>query len=137
MVVFFTHWCPHCQAEVPALKDWIDSGGAPEGLEIYGVSTAVDETKNNYPPSNWLSQVGWQPKVLLDDPAQSAAIAYGLPGFPYFVMLDADGKVWQRGSGEIPIETIQTLTDELVAGEASTGGSGSDQVTPVTPEGSN
>ena len=35
-------------------------------------------------------------------------------------MVDADGKVWQRGSGEIPIEEIDRLAQELVAGEAPT-----------------
>lgn len=125
MVVFVAHWCPHCQAEVPALQQWIEEGNAPDGLEIYGVSTGVDSSKPNYPPSNWISSEGFQPPVMLDNDAQDAAKSWGLTGFPYFVMVDADGNVWQRGSGEIPIEDIDRLADELVAGQAPTSGSGS------------
>lgn len=126
MVVFLAHWCPHCQAEVPLLQEWIASGEAPEGLEIYAVSTGVDSSRPNYPPSNWIASEGWEPPVLLDDDAQSAAKSWGLTGFPYVVMLDAEGNVWQRGSGEIPIADIQRLADELVKGQTSTGGTGSD-----------
>jgi thiol-disulfide isomerase/thioredoxin len=126
MVVFLAHWCPHCQAEVPLLQEWIASGDVPEGLEIYAVSTGVDSSRPNYPPSNWIASEGWEPQVLLDDDAQTAAKSWGLTGFPYVVMLDADGNVWQRGSGEIPVEDLQRLAEELVKGQASTGGTGSD-----------
>ncbi len=66
MLVFLASWCGHCQAEVPALQDWIDSGDVPENLEIIGVSTIVDQSRPNYPPSNWLATEGWTPQVLLD-----------------------------------------------------------------------
>jgi thiol-disulfide isomerase/thioredoxin len=126
MVVFLAHWCPHCQAEVPLLQEWIASGDVPEGLEIYAVSTGVDSSQPNYPPSNWIASEGWEPQILLDDEAQTAAKSWGLTGFPYIVMLDAEGDVWQRGTGEIPVEDIQRLADELVAGQGSTGGTGAD-----------
>jgi thiol-disulfide isomerase/thioredoxin len=126
LVVFVAHWCPHCQQEVPLIQEWIDSGDVPEGLEIYTVSTGVDSSRPNYPPSNWLASEGWAPQVMLDDEAQSAAKSWGLTGFPYFVMVDGEGNVWQRGSGEIPIADIQRLATQLVEGEASTGGTGAD-----------
>lgn len=121
MVVFLAHWCPHCQSEVPQIQDWIESGDAPEGIDIYGVATGVDSTRPNYPPSRWISSEGWTPPVLLDDDAQSAASSWGLTGFPYFVFVDVEGNVWQRGSGEIPIADLDRLAQELVAGEAPSG----------------
>ncbi len=137
MVVFLAHWCPHCQSEVPVIQDWIDSGEVPEGLEIYSVATGQDASQPNYPPSNWLASEGWDPKVLLDDSSQSAAASWGLTGYPYFVMVDADGNVWQRGSGEIPISELSALADRLVAGEApasADGGSNEGLQTPVDLE---
>ena len=131
MVVFLAHHCPHCQAEVPVIQQWIDDGGAPEGLEIYGVATGQDPSRPNYPPSDWLKSEGWSSPVLADDDAQSAAQSWGLSGYPYFVMVDADGNVWQRASGELPVEEIDRLADELMSGNASTGGSSNDQVTDV------
>lgn len=121
LVVFVAHWCPHCQSEVPEIQGWVDSGDVPEGLEIYAVATGVDPNQPNYPPSRWLASEGWTPQVLLDDDAQSAASSWGLTGFPYFVFVDAEGKVWQRGSGEIPIQDLQRLAGELVAGKAPSG----------------
>ncbi|MET0460112.1 MAG: hypothetical protein ABW195_12755, partial [Ilumatobacteraceae bacterium] len=29
MVVFLAHWCPHCNAEVPVLLEWEESGDIP------------------------------------------------------------------------------------------------------------
>lgn len=137
LVVFLAHWCPHCQSEVPQIQDWIDSGDVPEGLEIYAVATGVDPSQPNFPPSKWLASEGWLPEVLLDDDAQSAAASWGLTGFPYFVFVDADGNVWQRGSGEIPIADLERLAGELVAGEAPSGvdsGSNEGLETPVDLE---
>lgn len=137
LVAFVAHWCPHCQTEIPVIQDWIDSGEVPDGLEIYAVATGQDQSQPNYPPSRWLSNEGWTPKVLLDDDAQSAAASWGLTGYPYLVFVDADGKVWQRGSGEIPLADIQRLADELVAGKTPSGvegGSNEGLETPVELE---
>lgn len=134
LVVFLAHWCPHCQNEVPLIQDWIDSGDVPDDLDIYAVSTGVDSNQPNYPPSRWLASEGWTPPILLDDDGQSAASSWGLTGFPYFVFVDAEGKVWQRGSGEVPIEDLKRLAGEIVAGKAPTGvdsGSNEGLQTPV------
>jgi thiol-disulfide isomerase/thioredoxin len=134
MVVFLAHWCPNCQAEVPVVQEWIDSGDAPEELEIVSVSTAVDSSRPNYPPSSWLSSEGWVPQVLLDDEAQSAASSWGLPGYPYFVLVDADGKVWYRASGQSSREELNTLANDLVSGASATAqaGEGGGEQTPAS-----
>ncbi len=113
VVIFVAHWCPHCQAEVPLIQEWIDEGNQPDDVDLYTVSTAVRANQANYPPSDWLAKEGWTPPVLLDDPDQNAASAYGLPGFPYFVMVDADGEVTQRASGEVPMDEFGALVDQL------------------------
>lgn len=122
MVVFLAHWCPNCQQEVPVVQEWIDDGAVPEGLDLYSVSTAVDSSRPNYPPSKWLSGEGWAPPVLLDNDAADAARAWGLPGYPYFVFVDADGNVWHRGSGQLPRAELERLSTELMSGAAPSGG---------------
>lgn len=137
LVVFLAHWCGHCQAEVPVLQDWIDSGDVPEGLDVYAVSTSARQDQPNYPPSRWLASEGWTPPVLLDDDGQSAAASWGLGGTPYLVWVDADGAVWQRASGEIPVEDIDRLSEALVEGDSPTGvdpSSGEGEQTPIDPE---
>ena len=115
VVIFVAHWCPHCQAEVPEIQKWLDAGTQPDNVDFYTVSTSVKADQANYPPSDWLADEGWTPPVLLDSPDQTAAIAYALPGFPYFVMIDAEGKVVQRASGEVPIDEFGSLVDSLSA----------------------
>jgi thiol-disulfide isomerase/thioredoxin len=105
-VLFITHWCPHCQREVPALTPWIDDGGVPDGVELFSVSTSVSQEAPNYPPSAWLEREHWPVAVIADDANSAAARAYGLTAYPYFVLIDSDGRVARRFSGEIPPETL-------------------------------
>lgn len=125
VIVFLAHWCPHCQAEVPLIQEWIDEGNLPDGVEVVAVSTAVSADRPNYPPSRWLASEGWEPTVLLDDESGTAATSFGLTGFPYFVMVDGDGKVVQRGSGEVPIADFDAAVQQLAGSAAPTTAAGS------------
>ena len=113
VVIFLAHWCPHCQAEVPRVKAFIDEGQVPEGVDIVSVATSTADTQANYPPSAWLEREGWQPEVLVDEADGTAADAYGLTGFPYFVFLNADGTVNARISGEVDMGTFAEMLANL------------------------
>jgi thiol-disulfide isomerase/thioredoxin len=115
MVVFLAHWCPHCNDEIPVLNEWRDSGAIPENLRIVGVSTAVSDERPNFPPGEWLVEKDWQWDVIADGSDARAMDAYGVTGFPFFVMLDADGNVVARGSGEQPIEVLEQLAAAATA----------------------
>lgn len=116
LVAFLAHWCPHCRAEVPLLSEWIRAGEVPEGLDVVAVSTSVEEQAPNYPPSAWLAREGWPAPVLVDDAEGTAGRAYGLSEFPYFVLLDGDGTVVDRFSGEIaPAALSARVTSALAA----------------------
>jgi cytochrome c biogenesis protein CcmG/thiol:disulfide interchange protein DsbE len=107
-LLFLAHWCPHCQAEVPVIQDWVDAGGWPADVELISVSTAIDASAPNYPPDDWLAREGWTAPVITD-PTGAVATAYGLTGFPYFVFVNADGTVAGRATGELPIEDLETI----------------------------
>ena len=113
MIVFLAHWCPHCNAEVPVLLEWREGGAIPPDLQIFGVSTAVDPNRPNYPPGQWLQDKGWEWPVLADSVDFTAGTAYGVTGFPGFTLLDADGNVAARGSGEISIDELQALVNQV------------------------
>ena len=113
MIVFLAHWCPHCNNEIPLLLEWRDSGEIPADLQLFGVSTAANPERPNYPPDEWLAEKGWDWPVLADDAELTAANAYGVTGFPFFTVVDADGNVAARGSGEYPIEALQALVDSV------------------------
>jgi len=106
-IVFLAHWCPHCQAEVPVIQDWLDTQGAPPGVDLYSVATSIDPNQPNYPPDAWLEREGWTPPVLVDDRENTAARAFGVSVFPFFVFVDADGTVTARATGELTIEQLE------------------------------
>jgi thiol-disulfide isomerase/thioredoxin len=113
LVMFVAHWCPHCQAEVPRVVGWRADGTIPAGIDLVAVSTAASANYPNYPPSAWLERVKWPGRVMADDDQSSAATAYGLPVYPFFVALDKEGKVVDRGSGELDQASIQQLVREV------------------------
>ena len=112
MVLFVAHWCPHCQREVPVVQDWVDGGGLPPGVDLVAVSTAIDPQRPNYPPDAWLAREGWTAPVLVDADG-TAATATGLTAFPYFVAVDADGKVAARTTGELTTDQLDAVAAEI------------------------
>jgi thiol-disulfide isomerase/thioredoxin len=108
MYMFVAHWCPHCQREVPVVQDWVDEGGLPDGVRLVSVATANDDRRPNYPALDWLDREGWTAPTLLDDADSEAGTAGGVSAFPFWVLVDADGNVVARTSGEL---TPAQLTD--------------------------
>lgn len=115
-IMFLAHWCPHCQDEVKAVSAWLAAGGLPEGADVYAVVTGTDPARTNYPPSAWLEREGLDVPVVVDDAANTVARAFGLPAFPYWVFVDADGNVAVRVSGSAPIEGIEGTLRALAGG---------------------
>ncbi len=98
LVVFLAHWCPVCQAELPEIVDWLEADGLRDDVDLYAVATAFDRARGNL-PSQWFVDEGYDGPVLMDDEDDSAAQAFGVDAFPYWVVLDADGTVALRFSG--------------------------------------
>jgi thiol-disulfide isomerase/thioredoxin len=108
IVIFVAHWCPHCRAEVPRIVDWLAAGQLP-GVRLVAVSSGVDASRPNYPPSQWLAREGWAIPTIADDTDGTAGGAVGLTGYPYFVAVKADGTVAARASGEQNLEQLQAM----------------------------
>ena len=120
LLMFLAHWCPHCNAEVPRLLTWKNSGAVPADLDVIGVATAVSAGAANYPPAEWFSNKGWAWLVLVDEStgdgtAGKAAQAYGASGWPYFVIVGADGKVKTRVSGEVEVSELESIVEAALA----------------------
>lgn len=114
MVVFLAHWCSHCNAEVPRLIEWKNSGTMPGDMEVIGVSTGARDDAPNWPPSQWVVDKGWPWPVMADSEDQGAALAFGVSGYPGLLLLDGDGKVLARRSGEASIEELKAWTQEFL-----------------------
>ena len=110
---FFAHWCPACQAEVPVVVDWLEQNPLHDGVELIAVSTAVDPTGPNYPPSEWFEREHWPTPVLLDSQDDALSQAFGLTAFPYWVAIDADGEVVARVAGSLSEADLSALVASL------------------------
>jgi cytochrome c biogenesis protein CcmG/thiol:disulfide interchange protein DsbE len=115
VVLFLAHWCPHCQAEVPVVQDWIEAGQKPDGVDLVGVATAMNAARTNYPTSEWLEKEGWTLPIIADGDSQ-AMDAYGLSAFPFWVAVGPDGQVVKRVTGELTVDQINALFAEAAAG---------------------
>ena len=112
-IAILAHWCPHCQAEVPVLVDYLSSTGMPDGVRLVGLSTSINRTQPNYPPSAWLEREGWTAPTMTDDASSSALGALGVRNFPGFVFVDGDGRVVQRATGEISAAAFDQAVNAL------------------------
>jgi thiol-disulfide isomerase/thioredoxin len=118
IVLFLSHSCPHCQAEVPRIVK-LAKQGKLDGVEIDTVATNTNPDLPNYPPSKWLAREHWPfDKVLADSSDLDAFAAYGGVAFPYFVLLDGQGKVVARASGELEPKTVALAAKNLAAGKS-------------------
>jgi cytochrome c biogenesis protein CcmG/thiol:disulfide interchange protein DsbE len=111
VVGFFAHWCPHCQAEVDELSRHLATTGLPDDVNVVAVSTGVDSDQGNFPPSAWFESEGWPTPVLSDDAQSSAAKAYGLSGFPFWAIVDADGNLVSRTAGGIGADQLDAFIE--------------------------
>ena len=116
-IYFVAHWCPHCQAEIPLIQELIDDGKLPGSLDVYAVSTAVDQGRGNYPPSEWLEDEGFTPTVIRDDDAVSALVAYGASSFPFAVYVNDENEVVARTAGSMSGAQLEQLWQATSAGQ--------------------
>lgn len=121
MIAFFAHWCPTCQAELPALAERLANQPLPAGVELIAVSTFEDLSRDNHPPDAWFESVGWTTPVVADTAEDEVAAAYGAVSIPFWVVLNDIGEVLWRGSVSVDGADFDTIV-ALAAGGVSAAG---------------
>lgn len=103
VIMALAHWCSFCQKEVPVIQNWLDQNGMPVDVDLVSIATSNDSAKSNYPAGDWLRREQWSVPTILDNKETAGARAYGVGGFPFFVVVSPEGKVIYRTSGELTI----------------------------------
>lgn len=106
VVIFVAHWCPHCQKEVPQVVELYEGGLLSTEVDVYAVSTAVDEVRGNYPPDAWLEAERWPFPVIRDSGFYELMQGFGGTGFPFAVYLDGENRVVARSVGSLTVEEM-------------------------------
>lgn len=109
VIVFFAHWCSHCQAEVPELGEWIQDGNVPDSVDLYTINVFAHPSRPNWPPEEWLAGETWPVPVIMDDESSAVADAYGVGAVPFYVVLDGDNTVLTRVAGQMGVEGFEAL----------------------------
>lgn len=124
VIMLLAHWCPHCQAEVPRIQQWLDQNGMPDDVELVSIATGTQRSRPNFPPGDWLREEGWSVPTLVDDEDGTAGQALGLSSFPFFVVVDSEGHVVQRTSGELTTQQWEALLEAARTGAGGGSSSG-------------
>ncbi|MEY3020012.1 MAG: hypothetical protein RLZZ272_996 [Actinomycetota bacterium] len=115
VIVFLASWCPVCERELPEIVRFVDGGGVPEGVDLVAVATGLDASRPNWPPQDWFEREGFEGTVLRDDAVGTVAATYGLQGTPYWVVLDANGRVVGRVGGYVEPSDLGGLFELALA----------------------
>jgi peroxiredoxin len=118
LLMFMAAWCPACQQELASVSPWLAEDGLRDDVALVAVSTGLDDTRPNWPPTEWFASEGFEEPILVDDADGSVASAYGLTATPFWVGLDAEGRVVARAAGMLSIEQIEALADAVAGGPA-------------------
>ena len=90
VLAFWRVWCPKCQEELKVLGAmW--KRMKPKGVHVYAISADGPDTSSAVP--GWVQQEGYEFPVLLDRSSEIFSQYNPKGGLPFWVVLDADGRV--------------------------------------------
>ena len=115
LLVFLAHWCPHCNEEVPRLVEWREKGLIPDNLRVVGIATGSRNDAPNWPPSDWFEEKKWPFEVMADSEEQTAAVAYGLSASPFMAIVDAEGILRTRFSGQVETTALTEIVNAALS----------------------
>ncbi len=109
LVNFWATWCPYCRHEMPAMeafyRDYRD-----KGFEIVALSQDDDAGK----VGEFLRQEGYHFPVALE-PAGAATALGGVSRLPTSFVIDRQGKVRHKISGQVHYARLKALVEPLLA----------------------
>lgn len=107
LVNIFGSWCVACQIEHPFLMRLAAEGRVP----IYGIDWRERDPEAG--PA-WLARLGNPYRLVGDDPASQAAIAFGVTGAPETFIVDREGVIRYKHTGPITPEVWENTLWPIV-----------------------
>lgn len=95
LLQFWATWCPHCRADQPAV-DEVDRKFAGQGLVVL----AIDVGESPATVAKYLRENPRTVRIALDQHKQLPR-RFGMKGYPYYVLIDRQGRVAGTAEGEV------------------------------------
>jgi peroxiredoxin len=96
VLVFWATWCQPCQQELTAM-DRLYAAKKARGLRVYAISIDSPDTAAQVVP--WVEREGYGFEVLIDRETEVLTRFNPRGDIPYYVVLDASGKVLKDHQG--------------------------------------
>ncbi len=113
LVVFWAHWCPHCQKELPIIQKLSkDMKGQVNFLTVSTSAQPGQGGEQYSTPEKFIKTVGITMPTIMDTSGKDAR-AYALEGFPQLYFLDSSLTVKNQMSGEKPEELLKAELNKL------------------------
>lgn len=106
LVVFWAHWCPHCQKMMPVFQRFADEHS--DEFNVLTVATAIGAQPSQPQYSSPKRLMTTQDITLptMRDGEGTAATAYDVTGFPAMYLVDANGVLVGSTTGELTPEQL-------------------------------
>jgi len=113
ILAFWATWCQPCQQELTKMSGMYDKMN-PRGLEIFAVSIDGPDTASQVVP--WVEREAYPFPVLLDRETQVLTRFNPRGDIPYYVVLDASGKILKDHQGYMSgdMEELETFLDGVL-----------------------
>ncbi|MGH8915943.1 MAG: redoxin domain-containing protein [Acidimicrobiia bacterium] len=113
VVNFWASWCVACRAEH---DDLVATAAAFQDKGVTFVGIVYQDRRE--PAIGFLDQLGWGDNYqYVIDPGSRAAISFGVFGVPETFLIDTDGVVVGKITGESNAVLLGTTLDQILAGD--------------------
>jgi cytochrome c biogenesis protein CcmG/thiol:disulfide interchange protein DsbE len=110
LVNVWATWCPTCRAE----HEFLNQIASQEGVRIFGVNYHDQRAS----AQQWLLELGNPYVFSVFDPKGVVGIELGVVGAPETYLIDAQGKIIDKLTGELNERTWPPLRDQYLALQA-------------------
>jgi len=112
VLVFWTTWCPHCQRELPNMNR-LAGEYQKQGVVFLGINAGLNDSRSR--AASYLEQNNIDEFPMVYDNGSTVSREFGVPGFPTFIVLDADGTI--RHQDFAFSQELLAKLDSLAGGE--------------------
>jgi thiol-disulfide isomerase/thioredoxin len=113
LIEFWATWCPYCKRDQPAIDAMVEEYG-PQGLIVL----AVDVREPRKKVERYLQQSPRACKIVMMEDSNLAAM-FAAKKFPFYVLIDQDGKIAGTHQGEAREAGLKRLLRKVISSDRS------------------